>query len=181
MSDDILRLAAGKMKPYKSTFPDSAPNCVIKICTDLLLPFLGPIYRSLDELRHYPAEWAELRILVMRKPGKSSYAELGAHRPIALSKGFARWLNGAKDIQQVSEAELAGVLPRNQYGARPGRSTTDALHKVFKVIKDAWREGCIATVLCIDVKGAFPSVALDRLYHDLCMWGIPVWWGVWPC
>ncbi|KAJ7353098.1 hypothetical protein DFH08DRAFT_627428, partial [Mycena albidolilacea] len=116
MTDDVLHLAVEKMKFFKATFPGSAPNCVMKICTELLLPFIGPIYRSLDELRHYPADWAELRIPVMRKPGKASYTEPGAHRPIALSKGFARWLNGAKDIQQVSEAELAGILPRNQYG-----------------------------------------------------------------
>jgi hypothetical protein len=42
----------------------------------------------------------------------------------------------------------------------------DALYKVVKVVKDAWRNGKVATVLSMDIKGAFPSVTLDHLYHD---------------
>ncbi|KAJ7309367.1 hypothetical protein DFH08DRAFT_633630, partial [Mycena albidolilacea] len=116
VSDDLLRRAADKMKPYKATFPDSIPNCVIKECTNLLIPFVGPILRSLDDLEHFPEDWAELRIPVLRKPGKPDYDVPGAYRPIALTKGLARWLYGAKDLQQVAEAEIAGILPRNQFG-----------------------------------------------------------------
>ncbi|KAJ7353146.1 hypothetical protein DFH08DRAFT_628397, partial [Mycena albidolilacea] len=65
VSDDLLRRAAEKMKPYKATFPESIPNCVIKQCTNLLIPFVGPIFRSLDELGHFPDEWSELRIPVL--------------------------------------------------------------------------------------------------------------------
>ncbi|KAJ7315618.1 hypothetical protein DFH08DRAFT_631506, partial [Mycena albidolilacea] len=116
ISDDLLRRAADKMKPYKAMFPESIPNCVIKECTKLLIPFVGPIFRSLDELGHFPEEWAELRISVLRKPGKPDYDVPGAYRLIALTKGLPRWLYGAKDLQQVAEAEIAGILPRNQFG-----------------------------------------------------------------
>ncbi|KAJ6453773.1 hypothetical protein C8R45DRAFT_846902, partial [Mycena sanguinolenta] len=116
VSDTLLRRAAARMKPYKATFPGSVPNCIIKECTNLLLPFLGPIYRSLDELGHFPEGWSELHVAVIRKPGKSDYANPGAHRPIALTKGFARWWYAAKTLQQVTEAELAGVLPDRQFG-----------------------------------------------------------------
>jgi hypothetical protein len=174
VSDDLLHRAAEKMKPYKAMFPESIPNCVIKQCTNLLIPFVGPIFRSFDKLGHFPDDWSELRIPVLRKPGKPDYDVPGAHRPIALTKGLPQWLYGAKDLQQVAEAELAGILPANQFGARPGRSTTDALHKVVKVVKDAWRDDKVTTVLCMDVKGAFPSVDLDRLNYDLRMQGVPV-------
>ncbi|KAJ7138919.1 hypothetical protein C8R46DRAFT_813826, partial [Mycena filopes] len=116
VSDDLLRRAIGRMKPYKATFPDSTPNCVFLECTNLLVPFLGPIYRSLDDLEHYPADWAELRVVVLRKPGKPDYANPAAHRPIALTKGLPRLWYAAKTLQCVAEAELAGILPRNQYG-----------------------------------------------------------------
>ncbi|KAJ7760951.1 hypothetical protein B0H16DRAFT_1312580, partial [Mycena metata] len=115
-SDEVLRRAIDKMKPYKATFPGSEPNCVFKECTNLLIPFIGPIYRSLDELEHFPDGWNELRVLVLRKPGKPSYAEAGAHRPIALTKGFARLWYACKATQWVAEAELAGILPANQFG-----------------------------------------------------------------
>ncbi|KAJ6593068.1 hypothetical protein B0H19DRAFT_916958, partial [Mycena capillaripes] len=116
VSDAIIHRAIGQMKPYKATFPKTPANCVFRECANLLMPFLGPIYRSLDELEHYPEEWAELRILVLRKPGKPNYAEPGAHCPIALTKGMGRLLYACKNLQCVSEAELAGILPKNQYG-----------------------------------------------------------------
>ncbi|KAJ7147275.1 hypothetical protein C8R46DRAFT_838388, partial [Mycena filopes] len=115
-SDEVVRRAIDKMKPYKATFPDSTPNCVFKECANLIIPILGPIYRALDELKHFPEDWNELRVLVLRKPGKATYAEPGSHRPIALTKGFARLWYACKAAQWGSEAELAGVLPKNQFG-----------------------------------------------------------------
>ncbi|KAJ6495738.1 hypothetical protein C8R47DRAFT_973780, partial [Mycena vitilis] len=116
VSDEIIRRAIGRMKPYKATLPDTPPNCVFQECANLLVPFLGPIYRSLDELEHFPDHWAALHILVLRKPGKGNYTAPGAHRPIALTDGWARVLYAAKTLQCVSEAEIAGILPNNQYG-----------------------------------------------------------------
>jgi hypothetical protein len=40
-------------------------------------------------------------------------------------------------------------------------------------MKDAWRVGKVASVLFLDVKGAFPSVAVDWLVHNMRMLGIP--------
>ncbi|KAJ7347815.1 hypothetical protein DFH08DRAFT_936603 [Mycena albidolilacea] len=81
VSDDLLHRAAEKMKPYKATFPESIPNCVIK---------QWPIFRSLDKLNHFPDDWSELRIPVLRKPGKPDYNVPGAHQPIALTEGLPR-------------------------------------------------------------------------------------------
>ncbi|KAJ6524506.1 hypothetical protein B0H19DRAFT_971944, partial [Mycena capillaripes] len=116
VSDALLCRAIDKMKPYKATFPDTAPNCVFKECANILVPFIGPIFRSLDELTHYPEGWAELRVLVLRKPGKTNYAEPGAHRPIALTKDFPRLWYACKNMQCIAQAELAGILPNSQYG-----------------------------------------------------------------
>ncbi|KAJ7639657.1 hypothetical protein DFH06DRAFT_922415, partial [Mycena polygramma] len=116
LSNKILHDAIARMKPYKATLPGTPPNCVFQECANILVPFLGPIYRSLQELEHFPDWWAALHILVLRKPGKGNYAVPGAHRPIALTDGWARVQYAALTLQTVSEAELAGVLPNNQYG-----------------------------------------------------------------
>ncbi len=41
-------------------------------------------------------------------------------------------------------------------------------------IKDVWHKGNVVTVLFLDVKGAFPSVDVDMLIHEMLMMGIPV-------
>jgi endonuclease/exonuclease/phosphatase family metal-dependent hydrolase len=89
VTDEVMMAAVERMKPYKATYPGSEPNCVLRECADLLIPFAGPIFRAIDALGHYPNGWAELFILALRKPGKTNYADPAALRPIALSKGFA--------------------------------------------------------------------------------------------
>jgi hypothetical protein len=42
-----------------------------------------------------------------------------------------------------------------------------------KVAKDAWRKGQVASTLFLDVKGAFPSVDINRLIHNMRKRGVP--------
>ena len=49
----------------------------------------------------------------------------------------------------------------------------DSVHLLVKLVKDAWRKGEVASLLCLDVKSAFPSTALDVLSHEMRQCGIP--------
>ena len=70
-------------------------------------------------------------------------------------------------------AERKGIFLSHHFWGRPGRNTTDALHLLLKVVMDAWRRGRVASILSLDVKGAFPSTDVDRLQHNMRMRGIP--------
>jgi hypothetical protein len=65
------------------------------------------------------------------------------------------------------------MLPETQFGARPGRSTTDAIHLIVKKVKDAWRKRLCVGAVFLDIKGAFPHVDLNRLVHDMRTAGVP--------
>lgn len=82
-------------------------------------------------------------------------------------------MNMCKTEDTVLMAEAEGLLPPNHFGGRPGRATTDSIHLVVKTIKDTWRKHEVASVLFLDVKGAFPSVAIEVLAHELRMRGVP--------
>jgi hypothetical protein len=62
-------------------------------------------------------QWSELHVLVLRKLGKANYADPGTYCPIALTKGFPHLWYACKTMQCVAKVELAGILPKNQYGA----------------------------------------------------------------
>ncbi len=85
-------------------------------------------------------------------------------------RGFHATLN--QDL--VAWCEHLGILPDQHFGGCPGRCTTDLVHLMVASIKDAWHEGNVVTVLFLDVKGAFPSVDVDMLIHEMLMMGIPV-------
>ena len=161
------------MKPWKATRTDTIPNAVFVYARDLLVPYLGPIFRATDTLKLYPDDWKVTETPILKKPGKPDYAVAGAWRPIVLSNGLARLLNGCKTEDLVVMCEKTGVLPTNHFGGRPGRATTDSVHLLVKMVKDAWRRGEVASLLCLDVKGAFPSAAVDMLLHEMRMCGVP--------
>jgi len=49
----------------------------------------------------------------------------------------------------------------------------------MELIKDVWRKGEVISMLFLDIKGAFPSVILKRLIHDMRMHGIPTQYTDW--
>ncbi|KAJ7143839.1 hypothetical protein C8R44DRAFT_601917, partial [Mycena epipterygia] len=116
ISDTLLHRIVARMKPYKATRAGSFPNCVYVYNAHLIVPYLGPIYRSLDELEYYPPGWNHVDSIVLRKPGKTNYADPAAYRPIVLSVGHARLYHTAKTVQLSAGAELSGILPSNHYG-----------------------------------------------------------------
>ena len=63
--------------------------------------------------------------------------------------------------------EHLNLLPRSQYGGRKGRTATDAVHSLVSFTKNAWRRKQEVVVLFLDVKGAFPNVAIPVLVHDM--------------
>ena len=65
------------------------------------------------------------------------------------------------------------LLPSHHFGGRPGRTTTDAMHLLALRIKSAWRAGKVASVLFLDIEGAFPNAVPERLVHNLRKQKVP--------
>lgn len=63
---------------------------------------------------------------------------------------------------------------RTHFGGCPSCTTTDQLHHIVTQIKDTWRNGKAATVLYLDIAGAFPNAVRDHLIHNLKMRGVPI-------
>ena len=74
---------------------------------------------------------------------------------------------------------IINIIPANHFGARPGCTTTDSIHLLIKTVKDAWKKGLVAFTLLLDVKGAFPSVDMNQLIHDMRKRGIPEEYTTW--
>jgi Reverse transcriptase (RNA-dependent DNA polymerase) len=80
---------------------------------------------------------------------------------------MAWWLNSCQTDDIVSMCEKYNILPANHFGARPGHTTTDSIHMLMKTVKDTWHKGQVASTLFPDIKGAFPSVDINRLIHNM--------------
>ena len=156
-NERILR-AIRKLKAHKAPGPDGIPNFVIISCADLLVDHLQPIYQAIITTNIYPASWKQSDTIVLRKPGKTAYNIANSYRPIALLNTLAKLLSTlvAEDISFL--CEVHHLLPATQFGGRPGRTTTDALHLLTQQIKKAWRSGDVVSPI---------------LLHDMRRKGIP--------
>ncbi|THU99830.1 hypothetical protein K435DRAFT_658143, partial [Dendrothele bispora CBS 962.96] len=115
--------AIGRMKNGKATRSGTFSNDFLKACRDVIVPYLGVLYRASFELAIYPEEWSLNETIVLRKLGKSDYRQAGAWRPdittwrpIVLSDGLGQLLNSIMAEEITKQAELLGLLPAMQFG-----------------------------------------------------------------
>jgi hypothetical protein len=63
--------------------------------------------------------------------------------------------------------EHHNLLPNMHFGGRPGRTTTDSLHILETTVKNEWRNKKVASILFLDIEGAFPNAVTDHLAHNM--------------
>jgi len=173
ITDNQIYRMIKRLRQYKAPGPDGIPNAMLIWNVDLIVLYLGPLYRATFKLGIYPNNWRESTTVVLRKPGKSDYSLPNVHRPVALLNTIGKVLSACVAEDLTSAVKEHGLLPINHFGCRPGRTTTDSLHYETKYIKDAWRRKEVVNTLFLDVKNAFPSVAIDWLAHDMRSRGVP--------
>ena len=107
------------------------------------------------------------------KPNKPDWTSYWAYRPIALllvlGKGLERLL-----AQRIAWLAISlRVLSAQHFGALPLRSAVDLTTCLTHDIEEALNNKLKATLLTLDIKGAFDSVLPRRLVHRLREQGWP--------
>jgi hypothetical protein len=168
MNAAILRLSA-----KKAPGPDSIPNKVWTKCRTSVAPWLGALWQAMFALKYIPPRWQEEEIVFLRKPGKPSYADPSAWRPISKKNTSEKLGPTATTALLMDSAERLDMLPHTQFGGHAGRTAADALLHVTSFASKAMAEGDVAGALLLDVQAAFPSVSIAVLIHKLRCQGVP--------
>ena len=166
-SREDIRSAIKKLKSYKAPGKDGIQNVVIQKCVDTIIDYLYYIYRAVLELDEYPSHWLIILTIVLRKAGKAAYNVAKLYRPIGLLDTLGKLFSAlvAADLSYLTEKH--NLLPPNQFGGRPGRCTTDAMHLIAQNIKDAWQARKVASILFLDIQAAFPNMVKEHLLHNM--------------
>ena len=114
-----IKDAAKKLSAFKAPGPDRILNVVLKQSIDMLADRLYFIFRAIFELDIYPDEWQESIMVVLHKPGKPSYQEPKAYRPITLLNTLGKLFSSIMADDLSHFCETRGVFPKNQFGGRP--------------------------------------------------------------
>lgn len=170
---NALRLAGR----WKAPGEDMLPTGFLLACGPPLFEALAKLATASFAAEHFPTRFRKARVAVLQKPGKTAAARQtpGGWRPISLLSTVGKAIEFVLTQRITQAAEDAGALPRGQMGNRKNRSTELAIRVVIEAAQTAWDHGAVASLLQLDIKGAFDTVNHTRLLDTLRQKGFPPW------
>ena len=110
-------------------------------------------------------------MVAIRKPGKGDYTLVKSYRPVALLNTIGKALKSILAKRLGYLADIFGLLPKTHFEGRAAMSAEQAIHLLLEKIYSAWQliavEPKVASLLLLDVTGAFNFVSHERLLHNL--------------
>ncbi|KAF4445653.1 Zinc knuckle [Fusarium albosuccineum] len=141
-----------------------------------LVRHLTHVFNACLKLSYHPSSFKHATTVILRKPGKDTYDSPRSWRPIALLPCIGKMLEKVI-ANRLKELVLDhSLLPNMQYGLT-GRCTTKALQYLLNPIYRAWgiKKRLKATLMGLDIKGAFNHVDRIELLKALMKKGVPDW------
>lgn len=105
----LLKVAKGNIAPGE----DILLMLVWKKLWGYLKTFIVSIFTASVELGHYPRQWRSVKIIVLRKLGKSDYSKPGVYCPISLLNTLGKFLEAVMARRLSFLAEKHGLLPNS--------------------------------------------------------------------
>lgn len=167
-----IERAIRRAAPNKMPGTDNIPNVILHQTLDLILPHLQGLFNACLRYGYCPTHFRQSITVVLRKPGKDDYTQPKSYRPIALLNTLGKALEAIVAARLTYLADTYHLLPSRHTGGRKLASTDHALHLLLQRIHRAWAEGKVASLLLLDVSGAFDNVSRRRLLHNLRKRGI---------
>lgn len=162
-------LGAGNTTPGK----DEIPTAVLRLGWPLLKEHVLKLFQACLQTGYHPSCFRTAILAILSKPNKADTSSPRSYRPIALlsvlGKGLERLI--AKRMSWI--AIKHNILSPQQFGALPLRSSVDLTTCLTHDIETALNQGLTASVLTLDVKGAFDAVLPGRLVKRLREQGWP--------
>ncbi|KAL9563791.1 hypothetical protein ACKAV7_012033 [Fusarium commune] len=122
---------------------------------------------------HHPKPFREAEVVMIAKPGRRDLTSPRAWRPISLLSCLGKGLERLIARRLAWAAIHYSVLHPQQAGALPKRSATDLVTALIHDIEEAFARKKVATLVTMDIQGAFDTVMRNRLVLRLREQGWP--------
>jgi hypothetical protein len=179
VSEDEVRTAIRRTANDSAPGPDGIPNRFLKALGKPFVEVMQALISACWKLGYHPKAFRVARTVVLRKPQRGDYTIASSWRPIALLNTVGKLIEAVTARRLRDTAETHHLLPDAQMGNRPNRSTETALEILTEKIHTIWKAGKVASLLSLDITGAFDRVIRARLCHALRMRRIPEWVATW--
>lgn len=152
---------------------DGIPTNILKKAWTCLSGPITALFQQCLEKGWHPLPFRQATLVALPKPGKRDRSSPRSYRLIALLSVLGKGLERLMAKRMAWLAITHKILHPQQFGALPCRSATDLATCLIHDVEDAWARGYRASMLSLDIKGAFDAVLPGRLIKRLCNQGWP--------
>jgi ribonuclease HI len=152
---------------------DEIPTKVLQVAWPQIESVVLDLFQKCLHYGHHPACFRNAILAIIPKPNKADRTSPRSYRPIALLSVLGKGLERLIARKMSWLAITSRVLASQQFGALPLRSSVDLTTCLTHDVEEAINSGLKATLLTLDVKGAFDAVLPGRLLRRLREQGWP--------
>jgi len=121
----------------------------------------------------FPKRWKRAKIIPVVKPGREDSYDVSKYRPISVLNVGGKVLEKVKINRINHRVYTNDYINKNQYGFTPQLTTIDAVIAVKEFVEDGFNSGEVATLVSLDVEGAFNSAWWPKILKRLKESGCP--------
>lgn len=131
------------------------------------------LFEDCLSIGHHPKPFKEAEVVMVAKPGRRDLTSSRDWRPVSLLSCLGKGLERLIARRLAWAAVHYNVLHQQQAGALPKRSATDLVTALIHDIEEAFARKKVATLVTMDIQGAFDTVMRNRLVLRLRQQGWP--------
>ena len=124
------------------------------------------LFTSIIASKYWPQKFKSSKMIFAPKQGKPLTNPLN-YRPISLLEVLAKVFERIISNRLMLYLEFNNMLPPNQFGFRPGRSTQHSIQIAIEAIKESRDQGRAVLVATRDIAKAFDTVYLEGLLFKI--------------
>lgn len=166
---DIVK-AIQKMKNSKCPDIFGIAPAALKLAPEILATPLAFIINDIIREGEVPEIWKRGRVIPMHK--KKAKDNMENYRPVCILPTASKPLEDILRQQLSKYLKKNGILPKSQYGFRPGLSTTQAVGAAHHDWLKARQNGQHCGALFFDLSAAFDTLDADLLTGKLTTYGV---------
>jgi hypothetical protein len=169
VSSTTVQKLMKQMAKKKSKGRDGIPQDCLMLGAEVLAEPLSEIINSSIKSGIFPEQWKEAIVVPILKKGDPK--EPKNYRPVSCLTAASKILEKAVCEQLTRFFEVHNLLPNNQHGFRPHRSTMTALSSMQKEWVKNTEEGLMTGILVWDLSSAFDTLEVDLFVQKLAIYG----------
>ena len=169
---DKVHEAFRGLKFSKAPGPNGIPNRALKHLPKRAVSLLACVFNAVLRSHHFPQAWKYARVTCILKPGKDP-ALPSSYRPISLLDTIGKLFEKILLATILYVGNERGLLWDEQFGFRPGHSTSLQLTRLVERTARNFGEKRLTGAVFLDVAKAFDTVWIDGLLYKQTLLNFP--------